>query len=320
MMIFPEFLQDNEVVGVTACSCGVLRKIDKYLKTVERFKENNLRVIETSNVRTNGVVSSDSKVRAKELKELYLNPDVKMINVAAGGDFLLSMLPYVDYDVIRNNVKWIGGSSDPTSLIYTITTKYDIATIYTPCNMSGMKDERLLENYQNYFSIIKGNLVTQTRSDFYLDNNDEKVHNEWLNINGDVDETGILIGGCLDSLKDIIGTSFDGTSLFLDKYKNEGIIWYFDVFALGSEVLYNTLLQFKFAGYFEGVKAILIGKVKYPSSFNDLSYEELIRDSLPDVKVIFNFDIGHVKPSMVMINGAKVRVVSNKCEGSLKYL
>lgn len=319
-MIFPEYLKEGDTVGVTACSCGVLRKIDQYLKTVERFRENGLNVIETNNVRTNGVVSSDEVIRAKELKELYLNPDVKMINVAAGGDFLSSMLPYVDLDVIKNNIKWIGGSSDPTSLLYMITTKLDLATIYTPCNMSGMKDERLVKNYQDYFDIVKGNLVTQKKCDFYLDNEDGKVKNEWLNLNGEVCEEGILIGGCLDSLKDLIGTKFDGTHLFLEKYKSEGIIWYFDVFELSAEVLYNTLLQFKFAGYFEGVRAILIGKVKYPSSYNDLNYEELIKKALAEYKVVFHFDVGHVKPSMTMINGAKVKIVSNNCEGSLKYL
>ena len=86
------------------------------------------------------------------------------------------------------------------------------------------------------------------------------------------------------------------------------------------EDLYRTLIQFKMAGWFRYTKAIIIGKVRFPSSFLNLSYEEMIKKALPNMKVIYNFDVGHVKPSMTMINGFKVRVISNDNEGSLEYL
>ena len=87
-----------------------------------------------------------------------------------------------------------------------------------------------------------------------------------------------------------------------------------------SENLYNTLVQFRNAGWFENCKAILIGKVCIPGSFVDMSYEELIGKAVPDIKVVYKFDIGHVKPSFTMINGMKVRIVSNDKEGYLEYL
>ena len=129
-----------------------------------------------------------------------------------------------------------------------------------------------------------------------------------------------MIGGCIDCLKDIIGTSYDGTKEFITKYKEDGIIWYFDVFSMSSEVLYNTLLQFQYAGYFEGTKAILISKVRFPSSFNAISYEDLIKKAFPSIKVIYQFDVGHVKPSFTMINGAKVEIVATEENASMRYL
>jgi muramoyltetrapeptide carboxypeptidase LdcA involved in peptidoglycan recycling len=143
--------------------------------------------------------------------------------------------------------------------------------------------------------------------------------NEWLNINGNVDEEGIVIGGCIEVLKDIIGTKFDNTLGFLEKYKDNGFIWYFDVFSMTSEGLYNTLLQFKNAGWFKYSKAVIVGKVRFPNTFTGMKYEDAVKNALPDVKTIFNFDIGHVKPSFTMINGMKARVVSNELEGSLEY-
>lgn len=322
-MIFPKYLVNGDTIGITACSCGVLGKIEKYEKSINNVKKQGFNILETDNVRTGGVVSSSNVIRARELESLFLNNNVNAIAIASGGDFLYDMLDEVDFNILKDNPKWLAGSSDPTSLLYILTTKYDIATLYSPCNMSGFSSDDLHQSYLNYFEIMKGNLVKQEKFPYVENNEVDDLFdqpNEWLNINGDVDESGIIIGGCIEVLKDIIGTKFDNTLEFLEKYKDEGFIWYFDVFSMTSEGLYNTLLQFKNAGWFKYAKAIIIGKVRFPNTFTGMEYEEAVKRALPDVKTIFNFDIGHVKPSFTMINGMKARVVSSDNEGSLEYL
>ena len=321
-MIFPKYLKNGDTIGITACSCGVLGKIEKYEKSINNIKNNGFNIIETDNVRTGGVVSSDKLVRARELESLFLSNEVNAIAIASGGDFLYDMLDEVDFNILKDNPKWLAGSSDPTSLLYILTTKYDIATLYSPCNMSGFSSDDLHQSYLNYFEILKGNLVKQEKFP-YMENSEVDdlfdQPNEWLNINGNVDEEGIVIGGCIEVLKDIFGTKFDNTLEFLEKYKDNGFIWYFDVFSMTSEGLYNTLLQFKNAGWFKYSKAVIVGKVRFPNTFTGMKYEDAVKNALPDVKTIFNFDIGHVKPSFTMINGMKARVVSNDKEGSLDF-
>lgn len=320
-MIVPSFLNQGDKIGVTACSCGVLDKIDKYEKSISNVKKQGFDILETNNVRKSGLVSSDAKTRVEELNSLINNKDIKMINIAAGGDFLYEIFSYLNLDLIKDNIKWFGGSSDPTSLIYTITTNLDIATIYTPCNMSGYSNDSLHQSYLDYFEIIKGNLVKQYKSSKYESEDDVfDLDNDWNSYGEDVDESGVLIGGCIECLKDLIGTKYDKTLEFIEKYKDEGIIWYFDVFSLSVEDLYRTLLQFKYAGWFKYTKLIVIGKVKYPNTFTDLTYEDMIRKALKEYKVIYKFDVGHVKPSMTMLNGMKARIVYNDKEGSLEYL
>ena len=48
----------------------------------------------------------------------------------------------------------------------------------------------------------------------------------------------------------------------------------------------------------------------------------MIKKSLADlyIKIIYKFDVGHVKPSFTMINGMKARIISNENEGSLEYI
>ncbi len=322
-MIYPKYLENNSTIGITACSAGVARKIEKYEKSIDNVRKQGFNIVETNNVRTLGLVSSDKVTRARELESLFTDNNVDMVAVASGGDFLYDMLTEVDFNILRDNPKWLVGSSDPTSLLYILTTNYDIATMYSPCNMSGFSSDVLHESYLNYIKILKGDLVKQEKS-MYKENDEVDdlfdQPNEWLNINGNVDSEGILIGGCIEVLKDLIGTKFDKTNEFLEKYKDEGIIWYFDVFNMTSEGLHNTLLQFKNAGWFKYATAIIVGKVRFPGTFVDMTYEELIKKALPEEKVIFNFDVGHVKPSMTMINGMKARVVSNENEGYLEYI
>lgn len=322
-MLYPNFLKNGDTIGITACSCGVLRKIEKYEKSINNVKSNGFDIIETKNVRTDGVVSSDKFTRARELESLFLDNNVKSVAIASGGDFLYDMLDEVNFNILKDNPKWLLGSSDPTSLLYILTTNYDIATMYSPCNMSGFSSDVLHQSYINYFELLKGNFIRQEK--FLFSENRElddlfDQPNEWININGEVDETGILIGGCIEVLKDIIGTKFDKTKEFLEKYKEERIIWYFDVFNMTSEGLYNTLLQFKNAGWFKYTKAIIIGKVCFPNTFTGSSYESLIKKALADYKIVFNFDVGHVKPSFTMINGMKVKIVSNENAGYLEYI
>ena len=140
----------------------------------------------------------------------------------------------------------------------------------------------------------------------------------YKNINGNVDEIGRIIGGCLDVLTNIIGTKYDYTKEFIERYKEDGIIWYFDIFSLTSEDLYNKLYQFKYAGYFKYTKCIIIGRILFKNSFTNTTYEQVLKEVLPDIKIIYDFDIGHVPPKMTIINGSLVHIVSNDNEAYLE--
>ena len=150
------------------------------------------------------------------------------------------MLDYTDLSVIKKHPKWIQGYSDPTNLLFPITTLYDTATIYS-FNAGGYDDEIPGKEEKYSFDILKGNIPVQESFDKYPWD-DEERDVIWKTADGKpFDEEGRIIGGCMDILIHLIGTKYDGTKKFIGKYANEGILWYFDIYSMTAESVYLAL-------------------------------------------------------------------------------
>ena len=323
-MQYPKFLKQGKIIGITAPSAGVGDDLESFDKSIKNLKNAGYQIVETKSVRNKGIVSSSAKQRAKELDELITNDNISMIICASGGDFLLEMLPYINWEHITQHPKWMMGYSDPTSILYTITTKLDIATIYG-CNAGSFDQTNIHECLKNNLEILSGNIVKQYSFPYYQKewlattdgyNLTEKVY--WETLNGDVDITGRIIGGCLDCLKDLLGTPYDYTKDFIEKYKEDGIIWYFDIFGLSAEVFYRTLFQMKEAGWFRYIKGVIVGRVAIPKNFyEDFTYQDALKRTFEDLPIIFNADIGHIPPKMTIINGSIAHITCQNGKGAI---
>ena len=323
-MLYPRFLEKNDIIGIIAPSQGVGDHLESFKKSIKTLEEYGYKIKETASVRNKGMVSTTGEKRSQEIDEVITDKNVKMIICASGGDFLLEMLPTINWKNIKQNPKWIMGYSDPTALLYITTTKLDIATIYG-CNAGSFDQTNLHECLKNNLKILSGNILTQKSFDLYqkgwLEESDgynltEPVY--WEDLNGEVNIQGRIIGGCLDCLKDIIGTPYDYTKKFIEKYKDDGFIWYFDVCELSVEEFYRTLFQMKEAGWFEYIKGVVVGRVAVPRCFyKDFSYQDALKKIFPNIPLIFNADIGHVPPKMTIINGSIAKVTCKEGKGAI---
>ncbi len=305
-MIFPSFLKPQDLIGIPAPSAGIeAEDHTAFDLSLSHIRARGYRTRETASVRNGGVVSAPPAVRAAELNALFCDPAVRMVWCAAGGDFLLDMLPHVDWQAAVRDPKWVQGYSDPTSLLYTLTTVYDIATIYGN-NAGGFDAEQPASDALYSLSLIGGEVATQHSFDTFThrhtDEGAKPVY--WDTPRGAVNLQGRLLGGCLDCLSDILGTPYDGTAAFVERYKADGILWYFDIFALSAEAVYRTLWRMRENGWFVHARGVMVGRICFPSSQLDLSYRDMIAKALPDLPLILEADVGHVPPRMTLINGA----------------
>ena len=320
-MKYPIFVQTKDTIGICAPSAGIGKKIERYERSLEVLKNEGYEILETASVRVNDDRSAGAKVRAKELDELVMNDEVKMIICAAGGDYMMEILPYVDFDHIVSHPKWIMGCSDPTNLLFPLTVKYDIATIYGFNAGYAGKGERY---ERDNLRIMKGELRKQKSYRKYrtflesIEGETKYTHEvKWIS-KKDVTMKGRIIGGCFDVIACLMGTPYDGVKDFLERYKEDGILWYFDNFAFDSLQTYLSLLEMKYAGYFKYCKGVIFGRTAFPNE-NRMSYKEVYRRVFRSIPVISEADIGHTDPHMTIINGAVTEVTCKEGKGSISF-
>lgn len=323
-MIYPKFIKKQSKIGICAPSAGVGHKLEQLNISNKYLRSLGYKVIETESVRVDNPRSTTGKNRAKEFDQLICDKSVDMILCATGGDYMLEMMPYVNFDHIKDNPKWISGMSDPTNILFTITTKLDIATLYGK-NGAGFNyiNDRSQDSFLKY---AKGDIIKQksyTRYQEFVETiNDEtefKHKVKWISKNNTTIE-GRLIGGCVEVISKLIGTKFDYTNDFIERYKDDGIVWYFDVFNMSSYEFYLTLLQFKNAGWFKYCKGVLIGRVAFPKVEDiKLDYIKAADKALGSITHICEMDIGHTEPYMTLINGALIKVDYKDNKGSISF-
>lgn len=334
-MIYPEFLKEKGTIGVPAPSGGSddeLKK-NKYKKAKEYFEKEGYNIKLSKNIFNNYKGrSADKKTRAKEINEMLKDKNIDLILCASGGEFLIESLPYINFDLIKDNPKFVAGFSDPTGILFPLTTKYDIATIYGN-NFSSFGKEEYSQSIYDFMNLLKGEKFNFKSYPFYEEERKEKITGlesynltekvEWKTLDGkDIDVEGRIIGGCFDLINELIGTKYDGMKEFNEKYKKDGIIWFFDNCELSLEETIRVLWKMNEFDYFKYCKAVIFGRFGNPSSYMDYTVETCLKDSvLSDLKipVIYDADISHKPETMPILIGSIAKVSCKNKKGTISF-
>lgn len=118
-MIKPKRLKKGDKIAVVSLSWGGLGDealIHKFHIAKERLERDfGLQVVAMPNaLKGTYFVDEHPELRAKDLMDAFRDETISAIFCAIGGDDTIRLLPYIDYDVIRNNPKIFMGYSDTT--------------------------------------------------------------------------------------------------------------------------------------------------------------------------------------------------------------
>ena len=199
-----------------------------------------------------------------------------------GGELMCEVVPYIDFERVKQSKpKWYMGYSDNTNFTFLEATIADTAGIYGPCAGSfGM--EVWHESLTDAFDRLCGRKLSFTNYPMWEKESIKDENAPFVGYNltekscissipavakeSRLTMRGRLLGGCMDCLINLLGTSFDHVREFNERYSDDGIIWFLEACDLNVMGMRRAMWQMKNAGWFSNVKGFLIGR---PAHFGE---------------------------------------------------
>ncbi|WP_243397279.1 LD-carboxypeptidase [Holospora curviuscula] len=91
-------------------------------------------------------IYQNPKARADDLMDAFLDPHIKAIISNIGGDDSLSLIPFIDFNIIKNNPKVVMGYSD-TTVTHFMCLKAGLTSFYGPSVMTAFAENVAMRLY-----------------------------------------------------------------------------------------------------------------------------------------------------------------------------
>ena len=295
-MIIPPYLKKGDTIAIT-CPAGYMAA-DKAATCINTLQQWGYEVMvgKTLGSNSKNYFSGTDEERADELQAMLDDKSIHAVLFGRGGYGMNRIIDRLDFKKFKKNPKWLIGFSDITVLHTHLFNQYNIASMHAPMAAAFNEDPG-----NNEFVRSLRNALAGKKANY-------KVESHIYNNKGEA--TGILIGGNLALLSNMIGTSSDFD------IKNK-IFFIEDV----GEYLYNLdrmLYHLKRSGKFKKLAGLIIG------GFTDMkdterpfgkTTEDVIKEITDelDCPVCFNFPVSHSKENVALKIGATYQLkVTNK--------
>ncbi len=320
--IVPQKLQKGDEIRVIAPASS-LKIIGEDCRKIaaERFEKMGLKVSFAKNTKDENCdcfISDNIEKRAADVMEAFLDKSVKAIFTILGGFNSNQILPFLDYEAIKQNPKIICGFSDITALLNAINAKTGLEVFYGPHYSSiGMLKgcEYTIDCLQKMLFEGAYDLVSsQEWSDdlWFLDQQNRKFEkNEgWLVIH-DGEAKGKIAGGNLGTYVLLNGTQYQ------PKWEEDTVLFVEDCFTAADADGKYFLRQLQALAQrddFANVKAVVIGRFQKASEVDRNMLLNIVAaiPQLKDLPIIANVDFGHTTPIATLPIGGNCVIKDGK--------
>ena len=332
-------LKKGDKIAIVSLSWGGLgdkNLIHKYYIAKERLENDfGLEVVTMPNaLKGTEYIYNHPEKRAKDLMDAFKDESIKGIFCAIGGDDTIRLLPYINYEVIKNNPKVFMGYSD-TTVNHFMMNKAGLVSFYGPSIMaefgeSGKMFDYTKESVNNIlFNECKNYEIKSSNvwSSDYLEWNEKNINTskklikelhgyEILQGNGVI--TGKLLGGCIDVFPMIVGTEIWPAK---EEWKDKILL--IETSEDRPNPIYITyyLRNLGALGIFDEIKGIIVGKPQAEQYYYE--YKEVYKKVLKEfnkemLPVLYNVNIGHSEPIGILPLGTEIEVDFDKKKIYLK--
>lgn len=263
-------------------ACGILH--DKDFKTVihpQAFMRHNQS-------------AGTAREKADAFHELLKNPEINAIFAAGGGNRALTMLPHIDYGLIRTHPKILLGYSDVSALLNAIYAETGLVTFHGPVVKE--MNKRRKTDMDMLFALLGGETVSYDFSNCKALTKGEAE--------------GPLIGGNLSVFHALIGTPYmpdlSGALLFLEDTGDQ--LSRYD----------RMLTHLSLSGALSKIAGLIIGDVSGEKDSGakpfGLSPRDVVEDHTKgfDIPVIMHAPFGHGDNLRTLPVGSRAKLDTTK--------
>jgi muramoyltetrapeptide carboxypeptidase len=291
MAIRPPVLQRGDTIGLVTPGSPLDATIIN--TRAQTLRDMGFNIVFGRNVYAyDGIVAAPAEQRAEDVMNMFQNPRVKMILPTRGGTGVQTILPYLDFDMIRENPKIISGYSDITVLLNSLFQFSNIIAFHS-LMLIDFQMATPAYNFNQFFE------ATSTFTSPRIIRNPPEMPLISV-VPGNV--TGPIVGGNMTSIVNTFGTPFEidtkGKILFLEETHSP------------TNTIYRYLAQLSMAGKFDDCLGIIMGEcTECPVSYNN-TYADLINQWLVPLgkPLMVNLATGHGRFKAAIPIGASVNL------------
>lgn len=321
--IKPPALQPGDTIGVVSPSWGGAGLFPHRVEqAVEQLNNLGYQVrFGRHALNHNGYVSDSPQNRAQDIQDLFMDPQIKAIIAAIGGDHSCQLLPWLDFDPIRRNPKIFMGFSDITVLNVAIWQQTGLVTFNGPALLTDFAEYPQIYAYSlDYWLKTIGRagqpagLIQPALewTDEFLDwaqKLDQQRPRQmrpspgWTWLKPGRGE-GRLIGGCLESLQHLRGTPYWPSW--------EGAIFFFEISEEkpSPATVDGILMDYDNMGVLSQLNGLLVGRpYDYTVAAAQHLREVILARTAPyDFPIITDMDFGHTSPQFTLPLGCQALI------------
>lgn len=327
----PKLKKGDKVAAISLSWGGASVYPHRYEAGKKQFQDAfGVEVVETPNARTPAqILADDPKMRADDLMWAFKNPEIKAIISVIGGDDSIRLLPYIDYDMIRNNPKIFMGYSDAT-VTHFMCLHAGLSSIYGPTFMAGFGENGGLFDYMSssvdrtlFSSAPIGQVMpnleswTDDNSLLWSDPENQKIKRPmkdcvgWKTLQGEEKTQGHIIGGCVEVLEMLKGTKIWPTN---DIWKDAVLFLETSEEAPSVDFFVRCIRNYAASGIIENLSAILLGRPANVSENLLNQYDDALihvvnkEYGYKNIPILSQMDFGHTDPMFLIPYGANAEI------------
>ena len=279
-------------------------------------------------------LGASAQERSADLISAFENPDIKAVIATIGGDDQVTYIKNLPVEPFVNNPKPFFGYSDNSHfcnfLFLNGIPSYYGGSLFTQFAMQGEMDEYTVRYIKN--ALFEAGEFELIPSDTYNDQGlnwddssqlkSKRQHwpNEGFVWNGNKNTEGVLWGGCVESVDEMLRHGVQIPAL--EQFENIVLILETSEEIPSANYVFRVLRAMGERGILERVQGVLVGRAKawefdkpntseQKAEYRNQQQETVmraVRQYNTEIPVIQNMNFGHTDPQIPMPYGSKVRI------------